>query len=88
MAVIEKKIWPGLYDAMASGKMNSELRLGDFDIEEGDTLLLKEWDPKIKEYTGREIRKEVCYVAKVKIDKLFWTEEDIKKHGLQIISLK
>ena len=44
---------------MFLGKKNYEFRLDDFEINEGDKLVLKEWDPKIKHYTGRKIEKEV-----------------------------
>lgn len=48
MAIINKKIWPEYFDAVASGNKKFELRLNDFDIKEGDTLVLEEWDPKDK----------------------------------------
>jgi len=51
-------------------------------------LILEEWDPKTKEYTGRETEKKVTYVGKFKIDKLFWPEELIQEKGIQIISLE
>lgn len=88
MAIIKKKIWPEYFDAVASGKKNYELRLNDFEIHEGDMLVLEEWDPKKKEYTGRSVEKTVTYVGKFKIDELFWPEEEIKKKGIQIISLE
>ncbi len=73
---------------VASGKKKFELRLNDFDIKEGDTLVLEEWEPRTKKYTGRKVEKKVGYVLKFKIDKLFWPKEEVKKHGLQIISLE
>lgn len=85
---IKKKIWPEWFDAVASGKKKFELRLNDFDIHEGDTLVLEEWDPKTKEYTGRSIEKKVTYVGKFKVDQLFWPEEAVKEKGLQVISLE
>lgn len=85
--LIKKKIWPEYFDAVASGKKNFELRLDDFDVREGDTMLLEEWDPVVKEYTGRRIEKKVTYVGKFKIDQLFWPEKKIKERGIQIISL-
>lgn len=87
MAIIRKKIWPEYFDAVASGDKKYELRLNDFEINKGDTLVLEEWDPKTKEYTGRKIEKKVTYVGKFKIDKLFWPEKDIKEKGLLVISL-
>lgn len=88
MATIKKKTWPEYFEAIVSGKKNFELRLNDFDVEEGDTLVLEEWDPDTKKYTGRTIEKKVTYVAKFKIDDLFWPEEEIKEKGIQVISLE
>jgi len=88
MKKIEKKVWPKYFQAILDGKKNYELRLADWECAEGDVLVLKEWDPKTKDYTGRELEKEVSYVAKFKIDDLFWSKEEIEKHGIQIISLK
>lgn len=88
MKRIEKKIWPGYFDAVKSGKKKYELRLDDFTVKLGDVLVLREWDPKTGQYTGRKTEKEVTYVGKFKIDKLFWPVKEIAKYGIQIISLK
>jgi hypothetical protein len=88
MAIIKKKTWPGYFNDVASGKKNYELRLNDFEVNEGDVMLLEEWNPETKEYTGRKVEKKVTYVGKFKIDKLFWPEEEIKEKGIQIISLE
>ena len=71
-----------------SGKKKAELRLGDIVIHEGDTLLLEEWDPSTKQYTGRKAEKRVTHVAKFAVDKLFWSEAEIKEKGLLLISLE
>ena len=88
MTVIKKKIWPEYFEAVSSGKKNYELRLNDFDVKEGDIIILEEWDPKTKKYTERKIEKKVTYVGKFKIDELFWPEKEIKEKGIQIISLE
>ena len=88
MAIIKKKIWPEYFEQIRSGKKKFELRLNDFLVNEGDVLLLQEWDPQTKEYTGRTIEKKVSHVGKFKMDKLFWPEKDIKEKGIQIISLE
>jgi len=88
MTIIKKKIWPQYFEAVRSGKKKFELRLNDFRIKEGDILLLEEWNPKTKKYTGLKIKKKVTYVGKFKINKLFWPEKQIRKKGIQIISLK
>lgn len=84
--LIEKKIWPKYFEEVASGKKKFELRLGDLEINEGDELLLCEYDPKTKEYTGREIKKKVSYVLKTK-DVDFWSKENIDRYGYQIIQI-
>lgn len=88
MTTIRKKTWQPYFDLVASGKKNFDLRLNDFDIREGDELILDEWNPEINEYTGRTISRKVTYVGQFKIDELFWPEEKIKEKGIQIISLE
>lgn len=87
MAVIKKKIWPEYFEEVASGNKKYELRLNDFSIVEGDILVLEEWNPKTKEYTGRVVEKKVGFVGRFKIDELFWPEEEIREKGIQVISL-
>ena len=84
---IEKKIWPKYFDKIKSGEKTFELRLADWQCNPGDVLLLKEWNPETKQYTGREIEKEVTYVIKTK-DVNLWSQEEIEKYGFQIISIK
>ena len=86
MATIKKKIWPEYFDLVSSGKKKFELRLADFDIAEGDTLLLEEWDPKTKEYTGRTIEKKVSFLLKFKLAD-FGQGQEIKEKGLFVIQL-
>ncbi|MEK7479571.1 MAG: DUF3850 domain-containing protein [Patescibacteria group bacterium] len=89
MAVIKKKIWPEYFDAIESGRKTFELRLDDFDASEGDTLILEEWDPKIKKYSGRTIEKKVGFIYKFRPEKIpFWSKEEMQGQGFQIISLK
>lgn len=88
MAIIKKKIWPEYFEAVASGEKKYELRLDDTAINAGDTLLLEEWDPHKKVYTGRTTEKKVTYVGHFDVEKLFWPLEEVKEKGLQIISLE
>lgn len=82
-----KKVWPEYFQKILDGKKSYELRLADWDCNEGDILLLKEWDPNTKAFTGRELEKEVTYVGKTK-NMTFWDKEDVEKYGYQIISFK
>ena len=90
MGIIKKKIWPEYFEAVASGKKKYELRLNDFEVNEGDLLMLEEWDPKTKSYTGQRVEKKVTYVGKFTIDQLemFWSKDEIQEKGIQIISME
>lgn len=88
MKTIEKKILPQYFELILSGKKKYELRLNDFEVKEGDLLILKEWNPDTKQYTGREVSKKVTLVHKFFIDKLFWSKEEILENGLQILSIE
>lgn len=87
MKRIEKKTWPKYFQLILDGKKTYDMRIADFDVSEGDTLVLREWDPKTKEFTGRKIEKKVTYVNKFS-DFTFFPEEEIEKYGLVIMSLK
>jgi len=84
---IKKKVWPGLFDDILSGKKKFELRLSDFEAQEGDNLILEEWDPKTQQYTGRKIEKKVNYVLKFKLDD-FGQKQQIEEKGLQVIQFE
>ncbi len=90
MKRIEKKILPEYFQAVLDGRKTYELRLNDFDIQEGDTIVLKEWSKEEEKYTGRKVEKTVGFVGRWKHKELenFWAIEDIEKFGLQVISLK
>jgi len=84
---IKKKTWPEMFQKIVDGEKTFDLRLADWKCKEGDILVLEEWDPKTKEYTGRALEKKVSYVLKTK-NINFWLEEDVEKYGYQIISFK
>lgn len=85
--IIKKKIWPEYFELVKSGKKNFEIRLADFKVKEGDVLVLEEWDPKTKKYTGRKIKKKVNYVLKTK-DLKFWSKKEINKFGFWVVGLR
>jgi hypothetical protein len=86
MAIIHKKVWPESFDLIASGKKRFELRLADFDVHEGDTLVLEEWDPKTAAHTGRTVEKKVDYILKFDLDKYGQKQEVVEK-GLYVIQI-
>ena len=87
MATIRKKIWPKYFKLVKSGKKKFELRLADFKVKEGDTLILEEWDLKKKEYTGKKIRKKIKYVLKFNLND-FGQMKEIEKRGFYVIQFK
>ncbi|MFA6064499.1 MAG: DUF3850 domain-containing protein [archaeon] len=86
--IIEKKVWPEYFTAILAGDKNYELRLDDFKANKGDTLVLKEWNPKTKKYTGREIKKIITWIGKTKDCEKFWPKEEIEKYGFQVLGFK
>jgi len=86
MAIIKKKVWPKFFELIKSGKKNFELRLADFNVEEGDILILEEWDPETKQYTGRKLEKPVKYILKFELND-FGQKKEIEEKGLYIIQL-
>jgi len=86
MAIIKKKTWTKEFDLIESGKKKFDLRLANFNIQEGDTLILEEWNPETKEYTGRTIEKRVNFVFKFNLDD-FGQKEQIEEKGLYVIQL-
>ena len=86
--VVIKKIAPIWFEQILLGKKKYELRLNDFEVEEGDTLLLEEWTENPKAPTGRKIEKKVTSVGKFRIGELYWPKEEILEKGLQILSLE
>lgn len=85
--IIEKKCWSAYFQKILDGDKTYDLRLGDFECNPGDTLILKEFDPITKEYTGRVLEKKVTFVGKTK-NQTFWSKDEVEKFGFQIISFK
>lgn len=88
---ITKKVLPEYFQDILDGKKKYELRLNDFDIEPGDTLVLEEWtstNHDTRKATGRVLEKQVTYLRKFKLQDLWFSEEDIKEKGIQIISFE
>lgn len=84
---IEKKAWPEIFEKVLSGEKQFDLRLADREYRVGDILVLKEWNPKTKEYTGRTLEKEITFVLETK--KLpFWPDEEVNQKGFTVMSLK
>jgi hypothetical protein len=75
-----------MFGAILDGKKTFDLRLADFKIEVGDILVLREYDPKTKGYTGRVLEKKITYVLKTK-DLDFWKKEEVRKFGYVVMGI-
>ncbi|MDP2218500.1 MAG: ASCH/PUA domain-containing protein [Methanolobus sp.] len=62
MKTHELKILAEFFEPVRNGEKTFELRKDDRAFRVGDVLILREWDPRTKEYTGRELRKHVTYL--------------------------
>lgn len=58
------KTWPAYFAEVRSGAKTWEFRKDDRDYRVGDELLLREWDPETREYTGSVEVRRVAYVAR------------------------
>lgn len=56
------KTWPQFFKEIATGKKNFEIRKADRDFRINDILLLKEWDPKTEEYTGKVCTRKITFI--------------------------
>ncbi|MFH1608207.1 MAG: DUF3850 domain-containing protein [archaeon] len=84
--VIEKKIWPDMFDV--DKELVLDFRLADFDLEPGDKIKFREWAPDKGEYTGREYIKTVKQVVRCNSPIRYWTPEQMEKHGMYLLEWK
>lgn len=59
----ELKIWPEYFEAVKAGKKTSEVRTSYGEFAEGDDVVLREYDPEQKDYTGRSLVVTLTYVC-------------------------
>jgi len=87
MKTITKKIDTQWFDLIESGKKKYELRLADFDIEEGDILRLEEWVGVGAERkpTGRYIERKATYLRKVDLKNWIEIQPEIVEKGFYVI---
>ena len=64
MARHELKTWPEFYADIITGRKKFELRRDDRGYRQGDTLVLREWDPKLNGYTGNATTVKVTHILR------------------------
>lgn len=62
MKIHKLKTWPDYFKAVKSGEKKFEIRKNDRNFRVGDELILEEYLPHAKQYTGNKILKIVTYV--------------------------
>ena len=62
-AVHELKSWPDEFEAICAGTKSHEVRKRDRDFEVGDQLILREYDPLGKTYSGRILYLEIVHIT-------------------------
>ena len=60
----ELKIHPKYYRAVLLGLKKVEIRLNDRNYQEGDLLILNEFDPKTEKYTGGQVKRKVDFIIR------------------------
>ena len=88
MRIIKKKTTANYFEKIKTGEKDFDVRLNEFPCSPGDILILKEWDPKNRKYTGRVMKKRVNFVLKTKTLEKFWGKSEIDKHGFLVIGFK
>jgi len=83
MRRIEKKIWPDMFEN--DQQLPVDFRLADFELEAGDEIVFREWDPETKKYTGKQYVKKVGRVTKHESPTRYWTPDQMEKHGMYLI---
>jgi len=56
------KTWPNHFREILMGRKHTEFRRHDRDFQVGDIFVLREYDPKKNEYSGRELQRKVTYL--------------------------
>ena len=89
MSIITKKCWPEFFEKFCSGERTFELRLAGFDLKDSDVLVMEEYNPITKTYTGRKASFKCAKVEHSAQNPLqFYKVDDVQKHGFWIIKLE
>lgn len=90
MKTVIKKIDPEWFGAIQEGKKKYELRLADFDMEDGDILRLEEWvgSRANRKPTGRYMEKKIAYVRKVDLKGWIKSQPELIDKGFYVLQFE
>jgi len=86
--IIKKKVKHEYFELVNDGRKRFEIRLADFGVKPGDTLILQEQDAKTNELTGRELSCEILHQFNTKDVEKFYSKKDIEKYGLMVMAIR
>jgi ASC-1-like (ASCH) protein len=87
VAVICKKSYNPYFEQVRNGEKRFDLRLADFEVNSGDTVIFEEYDEVTRQPTGRSTVHKVGYVLKTK-EAAYWSAEDIARFGFVVMGLE
>lgn len=58
----ELQLWPTCFSAVSAGTKPFDVRENDADFQVGDALLIREYDPDTRTYSGQTLLRWVSYV--------------------------
>lgn len=84
-----KKVFAQYFTKILAGEKTYEVRLADWQCDQGDTLDLIEIDDDTRQPTGRTLRRKVGAVIRTKdIEALdWWPQQDVERYGFQVLAL-
>lgn len=71
------------FQAVVDGIKKAELRHNDRDYQQGDGMVLQEWDPVLQRYSGRQVEAVISHM----IDVDQWNTPAMPKTGMVVLSL-
>lgn len=77
------KCWPEYFEPIEKGNKLFELRKCDRPYIVGDDVLIQEYEPATKLYTGREAKFNICFILK-DLPKSFGLKEGYCILGLKV----
>lgn len=85
--IIKKKCYTPFFELIKKGDKNIELRLNDFEVNDGDILVLYDRNPDTGELTGRFLKKKI--VRHYTMNPTHWYDiEKIKTKGFVVMELE
>ena len=86
MTTHKLKVWPEYFKALKDGTKTFDVRLNDRNFQIGDLLILQEWNPPTKSYTGQEIERKIVYILGGTDAQIFGIREGYCVLGLEVVS--